>query len=111
MLGGAPSVQEVTVRIEGRLAQGKKGTGAGKKYVGFRCPPDVYSWLAAALGPDESDTARLIEVLRDAMALEVEAGERMPELRAAAVLEVEPLGKTLARLALEALDARKKSKR
>lgn len=91
------------------VAQGRKGTGNDKQPIGIRCPPDIYRWLSAGKGPRETDTERVLSALEKVMEMEAEAGPRLQELFAAAVMEQTSFGKMVARLALEGIDARRLS--
>lgn len=93
------------------VAQGRKGTGDDKVAVGIRCPPEIYAWLDTCRLPRETDTALILRTLEKMRDIEEAAGSRLPEIAATAVLERANFGQAIARLALEALDARKKGKK
>lgn len=90
------------------VSQGKKGTGDGKRQVGVRMPQEVYSWIETGRGPRDTDTDRVLDAIYQQMDFESEAGPRLKELQAMATLEQISLGKMIARLALEAVDRRRK---
>lgn len=95
---------------ERNVVQGKKGTGTEKTQLAFRCPDELYRKLQAGTDVSTSLTARVLRALQDVIDLEEGAGDRMPELRAAAILERGSLGTSVAKLALEAIDARRKKR-
>jgi hypothetical protein len=98
------------MRGEHAVAQGKKGTGVDKTQLAFRCPDQLYKKLQAGTDLSMSLTARVLRALQDVIDLEESAGDRLPELQAAAILERTTLGKVVASLALEALDGRRKKR-
>lgn len=93
------------------VSQGKKGTGDDKTPIGIRCPPEIYQWLSAGRLARETDTGMVLRALEQLMEMEQAAGARLPEIRVAALLEKESFGKMVAKLALEALDSRRKGKK
>ena len=93
------------------VAQGRKGTGDGKKAIGIRCPPEIYAWLESGRLPRETDTALVLRTLEKMRDLEEAAGVRLRELEATAVLEQRTFGQMISTLALEALDSRRKGKK
>lgn len=76
--------------------------------LGVRCPTELHERLLSRLEPRQTATGAVLAALEILMALEEEAGERLPELKAAALLERSTFGRAVARLALEGLDARKR---
>lgn len=93
------------------VVQGKKGSGADKHQLAFRCPGDLYRQLQDGTEPGSTVTTRVLRALQDQVDVETEAGERLPELRAAAILGRGSFGQVIAKLALEAIDARKRGKK
>lgn len=91
------------------VVQGKKGTGADKVQLAFRCPGDLYKRIEAQ-SLDGVVTTRVLRGIADAVDMEEAAGPRLREILAQAMLEGKTAGAMAAELALEALDARKKKR-
>lgn len=92
------------------VVQGKKGTGLDKTQLAFRCPGELHRKLAARTDAATSMTTRVLRALQDQVDLEEGAGDRLRELQATALMNGEAFGVSVAALALEALDARRKKR-
>lgn len=92
------------------LSQGKKGTAEDTEPVGFRCQRELFVWLGLD-DPATNKSGRVTDRLKDMRDIELEAGDRMREIRALKEMEGVSLGRLIGRLMLEGYDARRKGKK